>query len=142
MIQVTDRISIGKKEIKELFVRSSGPGGQNVNKLSTRVQLRFDVINSPSLPEEVRGRLSRIAGNRLTADGILIINSDRFRTREKNRADALSRLVGLIRKAAVRPNIRKKTSPSASVALRRMEEKRRRGHKKRLRAPVIESDYR
>lgn len=141
MIRVTEGICIRKKEVSEAFVRSSGPGGQNVNKVSTRVQIRFDVRYSESLPEDVRGRLLRIAGNRMTAAGILIINSDRFRTREKNRADAVSRLVALIRKAAVRPKIRKKTAPSLGAALRRIETKRRRGLTKRRRGQVRESDY-
>ena len=140
MIQVTDRISIQKKEIKEFFVRSSGPGGQNVNKVSTRVQVRFDAKNSPSLPEDVRRRLFRIAGSRMTAAGVLIINSDRFRARERNRTDAVSKLVSLIRKAAAKPGIRRKTMPSEGAVLRRKEMKRKRGLTKRLRRPVRESD--
>src|SRR5215210_7858847 len=99
MIRVTDTISIDESEIEESFVRSSGPGGQNVNKLSTAVQLRFDVRQSPSLPNDVALRLMRLAGNRLTKDGVLIIIGQRHRTQERNRADARERLVELIRKA-------------------------------------------
>src|SRR4029079_5280088 len=99
MIQVTPAIALDESELQESFVRSSGPGGQNVNKVETAVQLRFDVRNSPSLPEAVRLRLERLAGRRLTRDGVLILNAQRFRTQERNRQDALERLVALIREA-------------------------------------------
>ncbi|MGA7787750.1 MAG: alternative ribosome rescue aminoacyl-tRNA hydrolase ArfB, partial [Xanthobacteraceae bacterium] len=103
MIRVTPEIDIDEREIDEQFVRASGPGGQNVNKLSTAVQLRFDVRRSPSLPGEVRTRLERLAGSRLTRDGVLVIVAQRHRTQGRNRQDALDRLFDLIRSAAVRP---------------------------------------
>src|SRR6266536_3537247 len=103
MIHVTDKISIDENELDERFIRASGPGGQNVNKLSSAVQLRFDVRRSPSLPNDVRTRLERLAGRRLTREGVLVITAQRHRTQERNRADALDRLVELIRQAAVRP---------------------------------------
>src|SRR5579864_9803533 len=103
MIPVTGHISIDEREIEESFVRSSGPGGQNVNKLSTAVQLRFDVRHSPSLPNDVRARLERLAGSRLTRDGVLVIIAQSHRTQGRNRQDALDRLLELIRRAAVAP---------------------------------------
>ena len=137
MIRVTDRIIINKREIKEDFVRASGPGGQNVNKVATAVHLRFDVRNSPSLPDDVRGRLVRLAGRRITEEGILIIKAGRFRTQDKNRQDAVNRLVELIRMASVIPRARKKTRPTLSSRKRRMEKKRRRGDIKRIRRSAI-----
>ncbi len=112
MIRVTDTISIDEAELEESFVRSSGPGGQNVNKLSTAVQLRFDVRASPSLPNDVAIRLMRLAGKRLTKDGVLVLIAQNHRTQERNRADALERLVELIREAAVRPVPRRATKPT------------------------------
>src|ERR1700744_4131276 len=103
MIRITDQIEIDESELEESFVRSSGPGGQNVNKLSTAVQLRFDVRHSPSLPPDVRDRLERLAGSRLTRDGVLVIIAQQFRTQARNRDDALDRLIDLIRRAAVAP---------------------------------------
>ena len=102
MIRITDHIAIDESEISESFIRASGPGGQNVNKLSTAVQLRFDVRRSPSLPDEVRARLERMAGRRLTNDGVLVITAQRYRTQERNREDALARLVELVQAATVR----------------------------------------
>ena len=133
MIRVTDRISLDDREIKEKFVRSSGPGGQNVNKTSTAVELRFDVKSSPSLPERVRSRLMRLAGSRMNADGILVIDARQFRTQEANRKDALVRLATLIRKASEEPRLRKKTRPSAGSKERRIQAKRRRADVKRTR---------
>ncbi len=133
MIRVTDRISLDDREIKEKFVRSSGPGGQNVNKTSTAVELRFDVKSSPSLPERVRSRLMRLAGSRMNADGILVIDARQFRTQEANRKDALVRLATLIRKASEEPRLRKKTRPSAGSKERRIQTKRRRADVKRTR---------
>jgi len=133
MIRVTDRISIDEAELSEEFVRASGPGGQNVNKLSTAVQLRFDVRRSPSLPNDVAVRLQRLAGKRLTNDGVLVITAQRHRTQERNRQDALDRLVELIRAAAVPPKPRRQTKPTKASRERRMEGKKRRGEVKALR---------
>jgi len=133
MIRVTGSISIDEREIAESFVRASGPGGQNVNKLSTAVQLRFDVRRSPSLPGEVRARLERLAGARLTRDGVLVISAQRHRTQARNRQDALGRLIDLIRRAAVAPVKRRATRPSAGARERRIESKKRRAGIKRLR---------
>jgi ribosome-associated protein len=133
MIRVTSAIAIDERELTESFIRSSGPGGQNVNKLETAVQLRFDVRHSPSLPEGVRLRLERLAGKRLTRDGVLIITAQRFRTQERNREDALERLLALVREAAVPPIPRKPTKPPFSSRKRRLEGKRRRSTIKGLR---------
>ena len=136
MIKITPSIAIREDEIKEEFVRASGPGGQNVNKVSTAVQLRFDVARSPSLPADVRERLIRLAGRRVSADGVLIVSSRRFRTQESNRRDARERLVELIRRAAVKPKLRRKTRPTQGSKGRRLEEKKLRGETKRIRRPV------
>ncbi len=133
MIRITDDIAIHESEIAESFVRASGPGGQNVNKLATAVQLRFDVRNSPSLPPDVRARLARLAGSRLTQDGVLVITAQRHRTQERNREDARERLVALIGQAAVRPKPRRTTRPTAASRERRIEGKKRRAGVKRLR---------
>src|SRR4051794_26489037 len=113
MISITRSIAIDENEIEESFIRSSGPGGQNVNKLATAVQIRFDVRRSPSLPPDVRERLERLAGRRLTREGILVITAQRHRTQPLNRQDALDRLIELIRAAAVRPIVRRATKPTA-----------------------------
>ena len=133
MIRVTAHISIDEREIEESFVRSSGPGGQNVNKLATAVQLRFDVRHSPSLPAEVRARLERLAGARLTQEGVLVIIAQRHRTQARNREDALERLLDLIRRAAVAPVKRRPTKPTRASRERRIESKKRRSGVKRLR---------
>jgi ribosome-associated protein len=133
MIRVTPEIDIDEREIEENFVRASGPGGQNVNKLSTAVQLRFDVRHSPSLPGDVRARLERLAGSRLTRDGVLVIIAQRHRTQARNRQDALDRLIDLIRGAAVRPIKRRPTKPTRASRERRIEGKKRRAGIKRLR---------
>jgi len=133
MIPVTAHISLDEREIVENFVRASGPGGQNVNKLSTAVQLRFDVRHSPSLPPEVRARLERLAGSRLTRDGVLVIIAQRHRTQARNRQDALDRLIELIRQAAVAPVKRRPTRPTRASRERRIEGKKRRAGVKRLR---------
>ena len=136
MIHITRTITINEGEIQEYFVRSSGPGGQNVNKVATAVQLRFDVANSRSLPEEVRTRLISLAGNRITEDGILITDARRFRTQGRNRENAIDRLVELIRNAAQRPKFRRRTRPTLTSKIRRLENKRRVAESKRLRRPV------
>lgn len=133
MIWITDQLSLGESEIQYEFVRAAGPGGQNVNKVATAVQLRFDVAHSPSLPEEVRQRLTRLAGKRLTAEGVLIIEARRFRTQEQNRQDALDRLTGLIRRAAEPPKPRRQTRPTAASQQRRLAGKRRRSEVKHTR---------
>jgi ribosome-associated protein len=133
MIHVTAHISIDEREIEESFVRSSGPGGQNVNKLSTAVQLRFDARHSPSLPNDVSARLQRLAGSRLTRDGVLVIIAQSHRTQGRNRQDALDRLLDLIRRAAVAPIKRRPTRPTKASRERRIEGKKRRGGIKNLR---------
>ena len=132
MLEITPAFSIDENELQIDFVRSSGPGGQNVNKVATAVQLRFDVHKS-SLPEAAKLRLLQLAGQRVTTDGKLLIEAKRFRTQEQNRADALQRLVDLLRKALVPPKPRKKTKPTAASKARRLTEKKRKGEIKRLR---------
>jgi ribosome-associated protein len=132
MIEIMDGISVKEDEVQIDFVQASGPGGQNVNKVATKAQLRFD-MSSPSLPEEVRQRLLQIAKNRITAEGFLIIIAGRYRTQEQNRLDAFARLEELIRRAAERPKIRRKTRPTLVSKQKRLEAKRQRSEKKRLR---------
>ena len=136
MIRITPDIAISEKEIKMDFIRASGPGGQNVNKVATAVQLRFDVINSPSLSDDVRKRLIRLAGKRMTEDGVLVFKASRFRTQESNRQDAIERLVQLIVKAAEKPRPRVKTRPPKKTRERRLGDKRHRGQVKRTRRQV------
>jgi ribosome-associated protein len=133
MIRVTAKISIDEGEIAESFVRASGPGGQNVNKLSTAVQLRFDVRHSRSLPPDVAARLERLAGSRLTREGTLLITAQRHRMQARNRQDALDRLIDLIRRAAVSPLKRRPTKPTAASRERRIEGKKHRSGLKKLR---------
>jgi ribosome-associated protein len=140
MIPVTSRIAIDDAELELTFVRASGPGGQNVNKVATAVQLRFDVAHSPSLPDDVRTRLIARAGKRLTRDGVLVISAQRFRTQERNRADAIERLVEMIRTAATPPRPRRKTRPTRASKERRVDAKRRRSSTKRARERVRPGD--
>ena len=133
MIRVTPSISIAERELEEHFIRAPGPGGQNVNKLASAVELRFDVRRSPSLPEDVRARLERLGGSRLTRDGVLVIDAHRHRTQARNRQDARARLIELIRRAAVAPRPRRATKPTAGSRERRLESKKRRAAIKGLR---------
>lgn len=133
MIRISDTIAIDEREIEERFIRASGPGGQNVNKLSTAVQLRFDVRHSPSLIGSVRARLERLAGSRLSKEGVLVITAQRHRTQERNRDDALARLIDLIRRAAIAPTPRRPTKPTAAARAKRLQGKKRRSTVKRLR---------
>jgi ribosome-associated protein len=136
MIYITPDIKISENEIKFRFIRASGPGGQNVNKVSTAVQLRFDVKNSPSLFDQVRYRLTRLAGRRITEDGILVIEAKRFRKQERNRQDAVDRLIKLIQKASEKPKPRIKTKPSPASRERLLAAKKRRSRIKRMRRLV------
>lgn len=140
MIVITPTISIDDSEFQETFFRASGPGGQNVNKVATAVEIRFDVRHSPSLPNTVRDRLIRLAGRRLTSDGVLIIEAQRFRTQDQNRQDARQRLIALIRQATVAPKRRRPTRPTLASKHRRIESKRKRGTIKKLRRGSINVD--
>ncbi len=136
MIEITPSLSVDENEIQLDFIRSSGPGGQNVNKVASGVQLRFNVDTSTTLPEEVKQRLHSIARNRITEEGVLIIEAKRFRTQEQNREDAVARLVALIYQATQKPKPRKKTRPTAASQVERIEQKKRRGVIKRMRRPA------
>ena len=133
MLHINRTIAINENEITFSFIRSSGPGGQNVNKVATAVQIRIDVKNSPSLPEAVKKRLIRLGGSRITDDGVLTITAQRFRTQERNRADGLSRLTTLIRKAATPPKSRRKTRPPKKSIENRIQNKKYRSKIKKLR---------
>jgi ribosome-associated protein len=136
MIPITSEIAVDENEIKLDFIHASGPGGQNVNKVSSAVQLRFDVHGSSSLPEDVRKRLVYLAGNRINENGILIIHAKRFRTQHRNRQDAIERLTALLKKAAIKPKTRRRTKPTEASKQRKLEAKHIRGQIKRLRKPV------
>ena len=133
MIQITPSNQIDERELQLEYVRASGPGGQNVNKVATAVQLRFDITNSPSLASDIKGRLIQLAGNRVNTDGILLIEAKRFRTQEANREDAIQRFVELVRRSIVPPKPRRKTKPTTASKEKRLKEKKQRGDKKKNR---------
>jgi ribosome-associated protein len=138
MIRVTDHIAIADSELSYQFTPSSGPGGQNVNKLATAAHLRFDVDGSLSLPGDVVRRLRSLAGKRMSADGVILIKAQRYRTQERNKEDALARLVSLISRAAEPPRLRRATAPSRASIQRRLDTKARRGQTKRSRGPITD----
>ncbi|NWG34303.1 MAG: aminoacyl-tRNA hydrolase [Chloroflexi bacterium] len=133
MLEITPALRLDERELQFGYIRASGPGGQNVNKVATAVQLRFDVVHSPSLASDMKGRLLRLAGRRVNADGVLLIEARRFRTQEANRADALRRLTDLLQKAASPPKPRRRTTPAPASRERRLREKKQRGEVKRNR---------
>ena len=141
MIRVNAQIELDEREIQEDFVRASGPGGQNVNKVSTAVQLRFDVARSPSLPDPARVRLMALAGRRLTQDGVLILSAKRYRSQRRNRDDALERLIQLIREACEVETPRRPTRPTLASKKRRLDSKQRRGETKKLRGLKPGTDH-
>jgi ribosome-associated protein len=140
MLRIAPGIDLDERELEFSFIRASGPGGQNVNKVATAVRLRFDLRHSPSLPGDVRARAERLAGRRVTEEGILIIAAQRHRTQERNRAEALEKLLDVLRRAAVPPVPRRPTKPTAASRRRRHETKRRRGAIKTLRQRRPEQD--
>ncbi len=140
MIQINEDIFLNENEIHEDFVHASGPGGQNVNKVATAVQLRFDILHSNSLPEETKQRLSKLGGKRVTQDGVLLIDARRYRNREKNRQDALNRLILLIQKAAIKPKVRVPTRPGVIAHERRLSAKRKASEKKQSRRFSADAD--
>lgn len=138
MLEITPTILLDERELHFDFIRAAGPGGQNVNKVATAVQLRFDITNTTALASDLKGRLIRLAGSRVTADGILLIEAKRFRTQEQNREDAIQRFTELVRQAATPPKPRKKTRPTAASKTRRLQAKRVKGNVKRLRGKAFD----
>jgi ribosome-associated protein len=141
MLIISPRLAVEEVELEEQFVRASGPGGQNVNKVSSAVQLRFDLVGSPAIPPEVKRRAARLAGRRLTREGVLVIIAQRFRTQERNRADARERLIALLRQAASPPRLRRPTSVPRGAKRPRLADKKKRGERKAQRgAPVPDKE--
>jgi ribosome-associated protein len=138
MIEIIPGLQIDERELETHFVRASGPGGQNVNKVATAVQLRFDVMTSNSLPSEVKARLFKLAGSRLTVEGVLVIDARRYRTQEANRLDALQRFIDLVRKAAEQPKTRRRTKPSRASVEQRLKHKKLRSVIKRIRQTRVD----
>jgi ribosome-associated protein len=132
MLEITPSLQIDERELQIDFIRASGPGGQNVNKVAPAVQLRFD-LHASSFPEDVKERLIHLAGNRMTSEGVLLIEAKRFRTQEQNREDAIQRFIALVRKALIKPKTRKKTKPTQAAKEERLKEKKRRGEIKKMR---------
>jgi ribosome-associated protein len=140
MIRVTEHIHLAESEIEEHFIRSPGPGGQNVNKVESAVQLRFDAAGSPALTPEILRRLKRLAGRRMTREGIIVLSAKRYRSQERNRHDARQRLIRLIQRAAIPPRPRRPTRPSSAAKKKRLDDKRKRASIKKVRGKVDLSD--